>query len=599
MQDFIEHLNQFVKEERIKKIKEQLPKNKDFSNMDLSHFDLSIIEPEFWNGAIFYNTNFSNTGIRFYPQQLYNLQMIDCNFEGTDLSYLSTNDFRFLTIKGCNFRNTNLKVDLTVIYQGELYGVVLDSSYSAKTKEYWYNLELDMKTLEMNPFIRVFPIQLLQIIRKTIPNRYTFLSHNDIKMYIQKSEILLENFDDGSIFKLYNMIKKYGTLLDCLRFFQGYIENIDFFDITFKEIPRNVLDNFEFKGCTFRNVIFENSISELTSMRNAKIFDNENNLTNVIFNDLSFDSWKDLKSSRIGNGIITFKRNLYLELGTRCNCNCSFCRNSSFITESSSTCRNRYNLDRIKKNLLAIRLYLDNVFIGGGEPTLRINDIKELYLYLREYNVRPNLVVVTNGSINNTNLSNLLEYVDSVYISRHSISDDENIAILNPSKNTKILSLEDISNLSEIREITLSPVCVKNGLDSSEKIMEYISTAFKFGVKSVLISTLHRDASYGSFGINYGDLYVSPNIFCEVKQELLLQGYSKKPQICSTGGYLLDIFTSSNYSVAFKEYIDKKDEEKLWFEKCKRTFDFSMSPNGDIFENWRQDKLINLETLSK
>jgi len=294
-----------------------------------------------------------------------------------------------------------------------------------------------------------------------------------------------------------------------------------------------------------------------------------------------------------GKYLVTSELFLDVIFTSNCNCNCSFCRNNSF--DDSSSNRNCYNLNKIKENLSIISKYLDTIFIGGGEPTLKIKDIIEIYNSFRAR--RPKLVVVTNGSLSPGDLVAVLEHSDSVYISRHAISDEENLAILDSCKNTKILSLEDLKNFSRINQITLSPVCVKNGLDTSEKIMEYISTAFKIGVENVLISTLHQDASYGSEGLDYGDLYVSPIIFEPVKQELLNQGYIKKPEICSTGGYLLDIFTNSSYNVIFKEYINKQDEQKLWFEKCKRTFDLSMTPNGDVFENWRQDKLVDLFTL--
>ena len=118
--------------------------------------------------------------------------------------------------------------------------------------------------------------------------------------------------------------------------------------------------------------------------------------------------------------------------------------------------------------------FLDTVFIGGGEPSLRINAIKEIYHCFPVYYARPKLIVVSNGSMSIDSLYTIIDYAD-VYISRHAIKDEDNISILNPNNNTHILSLEDLRNFPATNKITFCPVCVKDGLDSSEKIIEYIS----------------------------------------------------------------------------------------------------------------------------
>lgn len=83
---------------------------KDFSNMDLSKLDLSIIPGGKWKNCVFHNTNFSGTNIKFNPQYLkkfkryewsfdrkymYN-SIICCNFEGCDLSYLKPENMEFV-----------------------------------------------------------------------------------------------------------------------------------------------------------------------------------------------------------------------------------------------------------------------------------------------------------------------------------------------------------------------------------------------------------------------------------------------------------------------------------------------------------------------
>lgn len=108
-----------------------------------------------------------------------------------------------------------------------------------------------------------------------------------------------------------------------------------------------------------------------------------------------------------------------------------------------------------------------------------------------------NLTIVTNGTMEKKTLDRIRENELNIYISRHAISDEENRSILNPQKPSNILSMKDIEELTRTNKVVLTPVCVKGGLDSSQKIIEYIAMSFECGVKEILISTLHKDAPMG------------------------------------------------------------------------------------------------------
>lgn len=161
------------------------------------------------------------------------------------------------------------------------------------------------------------------------------------------------------------------------------------------------------------------------------------------------------------------------------------------------------------------------------------------------------------------------------------------------------MTFKEIESLvsSEKNRIIFSPVCVKGGLDSSEKVIRYIVETFKIGIKTIIISSLHEDASLGGREINYEDLYVDPIIFNDVKKSLLYQGFSQKDLIVSTGGYTLNIFYNDRMKVIFKEYVNKETLKQKWIHSYKKTFDFSMLPNGDVYEDWSQEKKIDIEEL--
>ena len=158
--------------------------------------------------------------------------------------------------------------------------------------------------------------------------------------------------------------------------------------------------------------------------------------------------------------------------------------------------------------------------------------------------------------------------------------------------------MEDLSTITEKVKVTLNPVCVKGGLDTSQKIIEYIAKSFEYGVEHLLISTLQKDASIGNRHIDYEDLYVSPDVFDDVFFMLLSQGFKQKETVCSTGGYILKRFQKSyDCTVSFKIYISKQEFPMYWSDCVKRTFDFTMTPYGDVYQDWCRDTLVNLEEL--
>lgn len=52
-----------------------------------------------------------------------------------------------------------------------------------------------------------------------------------------------------------------------------------------------------------------------------------------------------------------------------------------------------------------------------------------------------------------------------------------------------------------------------------------------------------------------------------------------------------------HYIVSFKIYISKEQFPKYWKECVKRTFDFTMTSNGDVYQDWCREELIDLEEL--
>lgn len=113
-------------------------------------------------------------------------------------------------------------------------------------------------------------------------------------------------------------------------------------------------------------------------------------------------------------------------------------------------------------------------------------------------------------------------------------------------------------------------------------------------IKSIIFSNLHNDASLGAKEMEYEDLCIDIKVFEKVQQELLKQNFVEKEPICSTGGYILKRYEKENYSVSFKIYLSKEELKKYWERSMKRTFDFTMTPAGELYQDWNRGSLVEL-----
>ena len=154
---------------------------------------------------------------------------------------------------------------------------------------------------------------------------------------------------------------------------------------------------------------------------------------------------------------------VYLELSRTCNANCTFCRNKTF-----SKCE--YNFDNIKNTLDMIKNYINAVVIGGGEPTLRLDDVK----FLRECFNNIDFHMFTNGS--NVSIIDDDYIMDNfkINLSRHAVDDYENARIFGLDV-SRMMSSKDIERLNlRNGNVTLNATCFKGGLDTFDKIINYI-----------------------------------------------------------------------------------------------------------------------------
>lgn len=572
-------------------------RKKDLSYCDLSGIDLSKMPISTWDNFVFDHTNFTDTGIKFYPEKLrlyyqkFKSQPFSsieyCNFTNCDLSYLDSSDIASTSIKGCNFTNTKLDVEL---YNGFGYDLKYDweglgnkdySDIIFPQNERMYEtinkigFLVNYQTIINNPFIPFSSKDIYSAIHKQLPDIYSYITSKkmvEINSFID--EMLKEDEKrEGKLLELINLLDTNNPFSDFerIRFFQNGVTNKKFSSIDFSNIPLELFDVIRFNECYFENIIFPEHLED-----NFIIFSNSST-PYIYIPTITPSSWTTLDKNRLGISRITFYRNLYLELGRACNGKCKFCRNQYL-----EPCR--YDLKGIKNSLSQIGDHLDNIVVGGGEPTLLPEDIKFLMDSLTGNHIRVNWTIFTNAS---TNLENLIELGENFNfnISRHAVSDQLNNKILGVNS----LNTMELQQLKKevYNNITLCATCFKgDGLDSVEKLEDYLSFADDCDINSLLFQTLHKDLN--DVGEVENVLPIEDEIFDEMIIKLQEQGYDMGIPIYSTGDYKLIIVKNGVRSISFKKYITEEELEREWYRACKRTFDLSMDPSGNIYQNWHQ-----------
>lgn len=575
-------------------------RDKDLSYCDLSGIDLSKLPALTWKNFKFDHTNFTDTGIKFYPEKLYknskeyrteNFYSIEyCNFTNCDLSYLTTSDLSFTSIKGCNFTNTNLNVEL---YTGfgkdansdwdglgykDYSGVIFSENNNMVDTINKIAFLANCKTIIDNPNIPFKSVAIYQLLKKELPSENMFLSSKIIKELNEFIDIMLQEDKkrEGNLVKFFDILNNNSlfTEIERIRFFQGYVKDKNFSVIDLSMIPTELIKLVIFDS-NFEKIIFP----DFFELNCKKMHIRNGNIKNACFPTILPESWQTFSDTRLASSIFTFYRNLYLELGRACNGNCKFCRNQYL-----EPCH--YDLDNIVNSLIAISSHLDNIVIGGGEPTLLSEDVlgslRDKLMY--EYNSNASWTIFTNASTGLDKLVSLSRRFN-FNISRHSVSDSINDQILGiHSLNTNELCQFVDDSYSRI---TLCATCFKgDGLDTIEKMEDYICYANDCGIGNILFQTLHRDLN--DVVVKDEVLPIEEEIFDEVIFKLREQGYKIGIPIYSTGDYKMIIAKKNNMTISLKKYVTQEELEREWHQACKRTFDLSMDPSGNVYQNWHQ-----------
>ncbi len=185
-----------------------------------------------------------------------------------------------------------------------------------------------------------------------------------------------------------------------------------------------------------------------------------------------------------GNGYIPKEDGnlwLYVNIADVCNAHCPFCINPCRSEGNTS-----FDIHSFRDTLVQIRDQISGVSITGGEPMLfpklvddvigTVNNVFGRYIETD---------IVTNG-FNFRQIRDLkhMDLLDSVHLSRHMINDAENNKVFG----IPVASAEEIRdvvmNLSDPARVTFNCILMKNGINSVERIAEYLEFAAAVNVSN-------------------------------------------------------------------------------------------------------------------
>ena len=218
--------------------------------------------------------------------------------------------------------------------------------------------------------------------------------------------------------------------------------------------------------------------------------------------------------------------NLYVQ-NKGCNANCGFCEYKD-IGEV-------FNFTRFELFLKELSKQIDvrKISFTGGEPTLDYNRFKSKVELAKEYLSESFFVVNTNG----VNLKKIVKHSDyklfnSVALSRHSNIDADNNQILGFSAPSTSEITELLSDVDDKNVFHFSCNVIKDYVDSSEKIYNYLEWCSSLGINDVGFVSLMEINQYAKdHFIDFDSLDVINDRFVKLKE------WNKKDS-CRCNNYL-------------------------------------------------------------
>jgi pyruvate-formate lyase-activating enzyme len=182
--------------------------------------------------------------------------------------------------------------------------------------------------------------------------------------------------------------------------------------------------------------------------------------------------------------------NIYVDLSSKCNCNCAFCINRVNFKRKDVT--DDFYVNNFHKSVKEVRFLDPSIQIAGGEPALHPDRLCALTEQISNLNLRKP-VLGTNGSVlcNDNLIRRIAPAFQHINISRHHYDDEmlhQAMGFKNPLDNDKLSFLVKNTNLGH--KIRLNCCLLSGYIDNFGEVVNYLNWAVEMGIRNVCFSTL-------------------------------------------------------------------------------------------------------------
>lgn len=316
-----------------------------------------------------------------------------------------------------------------------------------------------------------------------------------------------------------------------------------------KTLITNELGEYGIFSSSILNNLFENSLSkvETTRLKELKIIQQNNWETASISNQLR---QKFLKNNQIEYIIVIPT--------LRCNYTCSYCQVSRAAINANGYDWNKKTISNFKKFIKSLNSNFIKIEFQGGEPTLRIDILKNIIDFCLSLKKEFQFIICTNLSNLSEDFLELLK-IKEVFISTSldgsELITQKNRTIREDETNIFFKNLNYIINNFSTDKISALPTVTESLYDSPE---ELIDTYIKYGFKSIFL----RPVNYMGFA--------------RKKYEDLSKDYQKWSDFYFKA---LEHILKINEEIYFEEYYLSLLLEKIFIINPKSNYVDFRSPN--------------------
>lgn len=349
------------------------------------------------------------------------------------------------------------------------------------------------------------------------------------------------------------------------------------------------------------------------------------------------------KIKRSNGGEVT-QNQLYVTYDQICQCDCPGCRNKGLPQEEMEA--NRKKLNRV---IIKDAEKFRHIIFGGGEPLYQMDHIVEVIQKIKGRRQSPigkvirlfkgpeydemRFTLTTNGQrelffdkVNDRCMN--CRHFNKIILSRYHDDDSVNDELFRA--NGTLMTSSDISELCmPLRNKTqLSCLCQKGGIETTEDVLRYIEWAHSLRITDIMFSNYQQDITpeeAKQAGCN-------ANMLAEAQTDLVEnKGYSLMDTFVFSAGYKISTYSKNppmtplehlaialeisvitgisepnilfglalppmgeedNTTISFREFLTEERMKEEWENARKRTYNYSVMPNGAMYADWSCKNLI-------